>query len=102
MTLARTMRKTWAVMIIARAIVGSAIEDISAPIGAFGGTMLMPGSHQSQMLKTRIRAVAETNSGTVIATIAAEDKAPSSRLSRRRPTTTPRKMAIGNPRAAAL
>ena len=60
----------------------------------------MPGNHPSQTEKTRIRTVAETNSGIVMAKIAKVETAKSTGRSRHRPVTTPRKIAIGTPSAS--
>ena len=99
--LERTVRRMWAVITIASTTTGNTISGKKLASGALAETVTMPGSQPSQPLKTRMRIVAETNSGMVMAAIAIDDTDTSSSLSRRNAASTPSVNAIGRPTSSA-
>ena len=81
---------------------GSIISDRNSINGALGGVVTIPGNQPSHTLNTRIRRVALTNSGIVIAKIAMPETHKSGGRSLQSPAIIPRKIAIGTPMSVAL
>ena len=80
---------------------GSRISGKNSAAGAPADVKTIPGNHSSQILKIKMRRVAETNSGMVMAKIANVETIKSGMRSRHKPVITPRKSAKGTPTTMA-
>ena len=96
-TLERTVRRIWAVITMVSTATGSTMPGKKSPTGAPGAASTIPGTQPRPILKMKIKMVAETNSGIVIARMPPVDSRMSSTPSRLRPVSTPSNRASGMP-----
>ena len=83
-------------------MIGRMMSDKNSNSGASGWVTTIPGSHPSQTLKIKIKTVAVTNSGIVMANIAVVDIHRSGARSRQRAAMIPSRMASGIPTSDAV